>query len=109
MISPGRGDGMRWCISDWRAHSTGIPTPLPGLGLFCADSGGWRHRLISGGPPGQFDQQPWCLCDAAVVASAVKALPVTATVTDDVQVRNVEFFVDGKRVETDGNFPSKVQ
>ncbi len=32
-------------------------------------------------------------------------LPVVATVTDDVQVRNVEFFVDGQRVETDGNFP----
>lgn len=30
---------------------------------------------------------------------------VTATVSDDVQVRSVEFFVDGVKVVTDGNFP----
>ena len=24
---------------------------------------------------------------------------------DDVQVRNVEFYIDGERVATDGNFP----
>lgn len=34
-----------------------------------------------------------------------KAIRVTAQVTDDVQVRNVEFYVDGVRVLTDGNFP----
>jgi hypothetical protein len=32
-------------------------------------------------------------------------LPVIATASDDVQVRNVEFLVDGERVDTDGNFP----
>jgi hypothetical protein len=30
---------------------------------------------------------------------------VTAAVADDVQVRNVEFFIDGVKVATDGNFP----
>lgn len=30
---------------------------------------------------------------------------VTATASDDVQVRNVEFYVDGLKVATDGNFP----
>jgi hypothetical protein len=30
---------------------------------------------------------------------------VTAAVTDDVQVRNVEFYVDGQLAVTDGNFP----
>lgn len=30
---------------------------------------------------------------------------VTAGVTDDVQVRNVEFYVDGVKVQTDGTFP----
>lgn len=30
---------------------------------------------------------------------------VSAQVTDDVQVRNVEFYVDGVKAETDGNFP----
>ena len=30
---------------------------------------------------------------------------VTAAVSDDVQVRNVEFYIDGERVITDGNFP----
>jgi hypothetical protein len=34
-----------------------------------------------------------------------KLVRVTAAVTDDVQVRNVEFYVDGSRVLTDGNFP----
>ena len=34
-----------------------------------------------------------------------KVVRVTAAVTDDVQVRNVEFYVDGVRVVTDGNFP----
>jgi hypothetical protein len=32
-------------------------------------------------------------------------VPVSALVTDDVQVRNVEFYVDGVKAETDGNFP----
>jgi hypothetical protein len=30
---------------------------------------------------------------------------VTAHVSDDVQVRNVEFYIDGAKVATDGNFP----
>jgi hypothetical protein len=34
-----------------------------------------------------------------------KLLRVTANVTDDVQVRNVEFYLDGQRSVTDGNFP----
>lgn len=34
-----------------------------------------------------------------------KLMRVTAPVSDDVQVRNVEFYVDGQRVLTDGNFP----
>ncbi len=38
-----------------------------------------------------------------------KLARVTAIVTDDVQVRNVEFFVDGAKVATDGNFPFEVQ
>jgi hypothetical protein len=34
-----------------------------------------------------------------------KLVRVTAAVSDDVQVRNVEFYVDGLKVATDGNFP----
>lgn len=34
-----------------------------------------------------------------------KLMRITAHVTDDVQVRNVEFYVDGVKVFTDGNFP----
>ena len=34
-----------------------------------------------------------------------KAGRITANVNDDVQVRNVEFYVDGAKVATDGNFP----
>jgi hypothetical protein len=36
---------------------------------------------------------------------AGKPARVTANVTDDVQVRNVEFYIDGVKVVTDGNFP----
>jgi len=39
------------------------------------------------------------------VAEEGKLMRLTATVSDDVQVRNVEFYVDGVRVLTDGNFP----
>jgi len=39
------------------------------------------------------------------LAEEGKLVRVTATVTDDVQVRNVEFYVDGIREVTDGNFP----
>ena len=42
---------------------------------------------------------------AATTAEEGRFLPVIATVTDDVQVRNVEFLVDGQRLDTDGNFP----
>lgn len=42
---------------------------------------------------------------AGNVAEEGKPLRVTATVGDDVQVRNVEFLVDGNRVVTDGSFP----
>ena len=33
---------------------------------------------------------------------------VRATVNDDIQVRNVEFFVDGQRIGTDGNYPFEI-
>ncbi len=39
------------------------------------------------------------------LAEEGKTIRVTATVTDDVQVRNVEFYVDGVKAATDGNFP----
>ncbi len=38
-------------------------------------------------------------------AEEAKLARVTAQVSDDVQVRNVEFYVDGVRVATDGGFP----
>ncbi|MBI3417732.1 MAG: Ig-like domain-containing protein [Verrucomicrobia bacterium] len=38
-----------------------------------------------------------------------KLFVLTANVTDDVQVRNVEFYVDGKLIETDGNFPFELR
>lgn len=39
------------------------------------------------------------------LAEEGKLVRVTAGVTDDVQVRNVEFYLDGARVLIDGNFP----
>ena len=33
---------------------------------------------------------------------------LSATVNDDVQVRNVEFFVDGQRIVSDGNYPFEI-
>ena len=38
-----------------------------------------------------------------------KRFRVSALVQDDTQVRNVEFYVDGERVATDGNFPFEVR
>jgi hypothetical protein len=42
---------------------------------------------------------------AAGAAEEGKLMRVTARVTDDVQVRNVEFYLDGIKASTDGNFP----
>jgi len=42
---------------------------------------------------------------ASGVAEEGQLMRVTAAVTDDVQVRNVEFYADGQKVATDGNFP----
>ncbi len=42
---------------------------------------------------------------AAGTAEEGALMRLTATVADDVQVRNVEFYVDGALVLTDGNFP----
>lgn len=39
------------------------------------------------------------------VAEEGKIARVTAQVTDGVQVRNVEFYIDGQKVLSDGNFP----
>ncbi len=39
------------------------------------------------------------------MAEEDKVLRVTANVRDDVQMRNVEFYLDGQRIATDGNFP----
>ena len=39
------------------------------------------------------------------IAEEGKSVRLTANVIDDVQVRNVEFYVDGLKLSTDGNFP----
>lgn len=39
------------------------------------------------------------------IAEENKLVRLTADVDDDVQVRNVEFYLDGTRITTDGNFP----
>ncbi|MCI0536021.1 MAG: Ig-like domain-containing protein [Verrucomicrobiales bacterium] len=39
------------------------------------------------------------------MAEEGKLARITANVEDDVQVRNVEFYIDGQLVTTDGNFP----
>ena len=41
----------------------------------------------------------------AGVAEQDAPMRLTANVTDDVQVRNVDFYVDGRRVARDGSFP----
>ncbi|HYS54652.1 MAG TPA: SdrD B-like domain-containing protein, partial [Thermoanaerobaculia bacterium] len=42
---------------------------------------------------------------AAGLAEEGHPMRLTANVSDDVQVRNVQFYVDGVKVMTDGNFP----
>lgn len=43
------------------------------------------------------------------IAEEGKRFRVTADVQDDSQVRNVEFYINGERVATDGNFPFEVR
>ncbi|MEQ1749468.1 MAG: Ig-like domain-containing protein [Prosthecobacter sp.] len=43
--------------------------------------------------------------DKTGTAEEGKLMRLSATVTDDVQVRNVEFYVDGQLLITDGNYP----
>lgn len=43
------------------------------------------------------------------VEAGKPVLVVTADVSDDVQVRNVEFFVDGDKVASDGTFPFELR
>ncbi|WP_345736066.1 Ig-like domain-containing protein [Prosthecobacter algae] len=43
--------------------------------------------------------------DGTGVAESGKLMRLSAGVTDDVQVRNVEFYVDGALVSVDGNYP----
>jgi hypothetical protein len=45
-----------------------------------------------------FSAQPVQATEGALVV-------IHANVTDDVQVRNVEFYIDGRKVATDGNYP----
>ncbi|HET7435886.1 MAG TPA: kelch repeat-containing protein [Thermoanaerobaculia bacterium] len=42
---------------------------------------------------------------SAGVAEENKPMLLTAAVSDDVQVRNVEFYIDGVKAQTDGNYP----
>ncbi|MDB6037111.1 MAG: hypothetical protein JWM99_952, partial [Verrucomicrobiales bacterium] len=45
---------------------------------------------------------------ASGTAEEGKLFRVTARSSDDVQVRNVEFYLDGNQIATDGNFPFEV-
>ena len=45
---------------------------------------------------------------APAQAEEGQRLRITADVTDDVLVRNVEFYVDGQRIASDGSFPFEV-
>jgi hypothetical protein len=56
-----------------------------------------------GVPPAVMLDASFDLLDPAVEVG--QPVRVTAVVTDDVQVRNVEFYIDGVRAATDGNFP----
>ena len=58
----------------------------------------------AGGIPPEISLSASFLLDPAT-AEEGKQVRVTASVSDDVQVRNVEFFINDQRVRTDGNFP----
>jgi hypothetical protein len=59
----------------------------------------------NGLPPTIALSSNFTLSATAGVAEAGRPMRLTAAVTDDVQVRNVDFFVDGTRVARDGSFP----
>lgn len=58
-----------------------------------------------GVPPSISLSTGFSIANGALQAEEGKLGRVTAAVTDDVQVRNVEFYVDDQLVVTDGNFP----
>ena len=46
---------------------------------------------------------------SSVIVEEGSLVTVNAQTSDDVQVRNVEFYLDGERIATDGNFPFRHQ
>ncbi|GAA5120978.1 Ig-like domain-containing protein [Luteolibacter yonseiensis] len=56
-------------------------------------------------PPGIDIKTGFPVVNGSLQAEEGKLGRVSATVIDDVQVRDVEFYVDGQRITTDGNFP----
>jgi hypothetical protein len=60
----------------------------------------------SNSPPSITLSTPFLLTSPTnATAEEGKIVTVSANVSDDVQVRNVEFYIDGQKSATDGNFP----
>jgi hypothetical protein len=65
----------------------------------------YRPFDTGGVPPSIALQSNFTLDTKTGTAEEGKVMRLTALVSDDVQVRNVEFFVDGVSIARDGNFP----
>ncbi|MEZ6186472.1 MAG: Ig-like domain-containing protein [Planctomycetota bacterium] len=88
-----------------------LPTPSTSIGMYNALSyvGGQNQLVVVNHQPFDTGQVPPTIvlstnASGGMLEEGSLAL-LTAEVGDDAQVRNVEFYVDGARFETDGGFP----
>jgi hypothetical protein len=90
--------------------------PTPGLARAVTIYNGFAYvadssaglQVINYKPVDAQGQPPTIMLFTSATTNVVeegKSFRVWAQVGDDVQVRNVEFYLDGRRVVTDGNFP----
>lgn len=70
-------------------------------------SGGSRLNVINYLAPDGIGIPPTITIESESGASLAEGsfATISAAVSDDVQVRNVEFFIDGQHAKTDGNYP----
>ncbi len=116
-INPGEEIGDDIYLYDLRNGVNSFVTRLntPGVaravslfnGLGYVADGGAGLQIVNYLPYDALNQPPTgrLVLSATNEITAGGYVVVRAEVEDDVQVRNVEFFLDGERIATDGNFP----
>jgi hypothetical protein len=94
------GFGSSLIIYNGLAYFVHVGSPVTGMGA--------GLRVINYMPMDNLRVPPTVSLQTGATNNGIeegKQLRVTALATDDVQVRNVEFYRDGIKIATDGNFP----